>query len=58
MTVVSIVIGALGRFLKELVQGLEGLEIKGRVEALLRLLRILRRVLETEETCCHSNSSE
>ena len=45
---------------KESIQGLEDLEIRGRVEtiqatALLRLARILRRV---PETCCLSNSSE
>ena len=60
VTVIPIVIGALGTVTKGLVQGLEDLEIRGRVEiiqttALLRTARILRRVLET---CCHSNSSE
>ena len=60
MMVIAIVIGALGTVTKGLVQGLEVLEIRGRVEALqttalLRSARILRRVLET---CCHSNSSE
>ena len=39
------------------------LEVGGWVDtiqmtALLRTARILRRVLDTEETCCHSNSSE
>ena len=52
MTVILIVIGALGTATKGLVQGLEGLEIRGWVEtiqttALLRLAKILRRVLET-----------
>ena len=52
VTVILIVIGALGTVTKGLVQGLENLEIKGRVEpiqttALLRSARILRRVLET-----------
>ena len=51
VTVISIVIGALGTVIKGLVQGLEDLEITGRVEtiqtaALLRSARILRRVLE------------
>ena len=46
-----------------LIQGLKDLEIRGRIEtiqttALLRTARILRRVLEIEETFCHSNSSE
>ena len=50
--VISIVIGMLGTVTKELVQGLEDLKIRGRVEilqttALLRLARILRRVVET-----------
>ena len=48
----TIVIGALGTITKELVQGLEDLEIRGRVKtiqttALLRSARILRRVLKT-----------
>ena len=50
--VTIIVIGALGTVPKDLVLGLEDLEIRGRVEtiqttALLRSARILRRVLET-----------
>ena len=57
MTVLPTVIGALGTLTKELVQELEDLEIRGRVETiqtttLLRNVRILR----LEETCCHSNS--
>ena len=52
VTVIPIVIGALSTVTKGLVQGLEDLEIRGRVEsiqntALLRIARILRRVLET-----------
>ena len=52
VTIVSIVIGALGTVTKGLLNGLEDLEIGGRVEtiqttALLRTARILRRVLET-----------
>ena len=58
--VILIVNGALGMIAKDLAKGLEDLEIRGRVEtiqttALLRLVRILRRVLET---CSHSYSSE
>ena len=58
--VMSNVIGALRTVTKGLIQGLEDLEIRGRVEtiqttALLRSTRILRRV---PENCCHSNSSE
>ena len=52
VTVIPIIIGALDTVTKGLVQGLEDLEIRGRVEtiqttALLRSVRILRRVLET-----------
>ena len=52
VTIIPVVIGALGTVIKGLVQGLEDLEIRGRVEiiqttALLRLTRILRRVLLT-----------
>ena len=51
VTIIPIVIGALSTVTKGLVQGLEDLEITGRVEtiqitALMRLARILRRVLE------------
>ena len=57
--IIPIVIGALGTVTKRLVQGLEDLQITGRVEAVqttaLRLARIPRKVLET---CCHLNSSE
>ena len=52
VTVILIVIGALGTVIKELVHGRENLEIRGQVEtiqttALLRSARILRRVLNT-----------
>ena len=52
VTIVSIVIGALGTVIKGLLNGLEDLEVGGRVEtiqttALLRTARILRQVLET-----------
>ena len=52
MTVIPIVIAALGTVTKEFVQGLEDLETRGRVEdnltiVLLRSARIPRRVLET-----------
>ena len=51
VTIMPIVIGALGTITKGLLKGLEDLEIGGRVEtiqttALLRTARILRRVLE------------
>ena len=52
VTIVPIVIVVLGTVKKELLKGLEDLEIGGRVEtiqttALLRTARILRLVLET-----------
>ena len=52
VTVIAIVIVALGTVSKGLVQGVEDLEIRGQVETiqtttLLRSARILRRVLET-----------
>ena len=52
VTVIPIVIGALGTVTKELVKGLEDMEIKGQVDniqsrALLKSAIILRRVLET-----------
>ena len=52
VTIVPIVIGALGTVTKGLLKGLEDLEVSGRVEtiqttALLRTARLLRRVLET-----------
>ena len=60
VTIVPIMIGALGTITKGLLKGLEDLEVGGRAEtiqttALLKTARILRRVLETR---CHSNSSE
>ena len=52
VTVIPIVIGRFGTVTKGLVQGQEGLEIRGRVEtipmtALSRSARIPRRALET-----------
>ena len=52
MRVIPIVIGALGTVTKGLIQGLEDLEIRGRVEtiqitALLRSVKILTKVRET-----------
>ena len=51
VTIIPIVIGALGTVTKGLIQGLGDLKITGRVETiqsttLLRTARILRRVLE------------
>ena len=52
VTVIPVVISALGTIARGLINGLEGLEIRGQVEimktkTLLRSGRILRRVLET-----------
>ena len=52
LTIVPVVIGALGTVTNGLLKGLEELEIDGRMgtietTALLRTARILRRVLET-----------
>ena len=61
--IIPIVIGAFGTATKGLLKDLEDLEVSDREEtiqttALLTTARILRRVLEIEETCCYSNSSE
>ena len=53
VTIVPIVIGALGAITKELLKGLKDVEVGGRGEtiqttALLRTTRILWRVLETK----------
>ena len=63
VTIIPVVIGAFGTVTKGLFKGLEDFEVGGRVEtiqttALVKTARVLRRVLETEETCCHSISSE
>ena len=52
VTIIPIAIGTFGTVTKGLLKGLEDLEIGGRVEtiqttALLKTVRILRRVLET-----------
>ena len=52
VTIIPIVIGALGTVTERLLKGLEDLEVRGRVDtfqttALLRSARIPRRVLET-----------
>ena len=52
LTIIPIVIGAIGIVTKGLLKGLEDMEVGGRVEtiqttALLRTARILRRVLQT-----------
>ncbi len=59
VTVIPIVIGALGTVTKRLVEGRDDLKIREPIEtiqttALFRSTGILRRV---QETCCHSDSS-
>ena len=63
VTAIPILTGALCTITKGLVQELEDLEIKKRIEAiqttaLLRLARIFIRVQELDETCCNSNFFE
>ena len=63
VTFLPIIIDTFGTVTKELIEGLEDLEIKGQRETiqttvLLRSDRILRRVLEIEEIYCHSHSRE
>ena len=63
LTVISVVSGVFGTVVKVLLQRLEDLEIRGRVETILttalsRSARILWIVLEIEETCCHSNEKQ
>ena len=60
VTVIPLIINAPGSVPKDLVRGLEELEIGRRAKAcqnrsLQKSARILRRVLET---CCHFDSSE
>ena len=57
VTIVPIVIGALGTKTKGLLKGLEDLEVGGRVET-IQTTALLRTARRLEETCCHSNSSE
>ena len=63
VTIIPIIIGALVTLNEGLLKGMEVLEITRRmatiqITVLLRTARILKRVLETKETYCHSNSSE
>ena len=63
VAVISIITRALGTVTKGLVQGLECLEIKARVQtiqttALQDRLEYRGEFWILEETCCHSNSSE
>ena len=62
VTIIPIVIGIIRTVTKGSLKELEDLEVGRRVETiqtttLLRTARILRKLLETWKTCCHSNSS-
>ena len=62
VTVIPIVISALGTMPKRVFKGLKVLEIRGQVEiiqtlTLLKSGKILR-IVKVGETCRHSNSSE
>ena len=60
VTVIPIVIRALGKVTKGLIKGLEELEVKTRVETIQTTAQ-LKSVLESrrlEVTYCHSNSCE
>ena len=61
VTIVPILIGTLGTVIKKLIKRPEDFEIIGlgkniQTTALLKSARILRRLLEIEETCCHPSS--
>ena len=63
MTIIPIVIGAFGTVTKGLLKSLKDLEVGNRVEtiqttALLKMVRLLEESRRSEETCCHSISSE
>ena len=60
MTVIPIVVGALGTMPKGLLKGLEDLEIRGHVETIQTTDRpeYLGESWRLEETCCHSSSGE
>ena len=57
VTVIPIVIDALGTVPKGLVRGLEELEIGGRIETILTTV-LLKSTRILVETCCHSDSNE
>ena len=58
VTIIPIVIGALGRVTKGSLKGHEDLEAKGRVETIETTTEYWEGSWRLEETCCHSNSSE
>ena len=62
VTVMPIIIGALGTVTKGLVQRLKDLEIRERVETIQTIASLVRPEYQEESwrlvnTCCHSNSS-
>ena len=56
VTVIPTVIDAHGTATKRLIQGLQDLEMRGRVET-IQTTSLLRSARILEETCCYSNSS-
>ena len=58
VTIIPIVIDALGTVTKRFVQGLEDFEIRRRMENIQTTARILIRVWRPDGTCCHSDSSQ
>ena len=58
VTIVPIVISALGTITKGLLKGLEDLEVGGRVETIKTTAESWDESWRLEETCCHSNSGE
>ena len=57
VTIVPIVIGALGTITKGLLKGLKDLEVGGRVET-IQTTALIRTARDLRETCYHLNSSE
>ena len=60
MIVIPIIVGALGTIPKSLEKRVREQDIKGALKTLqatklLKSVRIIKRVLEPEETCCHSD---
>ena len=58
VTMIPIVIGAFGTVTKELLKGLEDLEVGDRVEHYWKLPEYWDESWRLKETCCHSISSE
>ena len=58
VTVIPIVIDALGMILKGLIKGMEELEIRGHTETIQDQPEYWGEFWRLEETCCHSDSSK